>query len=148
MPEQPGPRPPGIYLAFDFGLRRIGIAAGQTQTGTATALDTVRHAQAPDWPAIDTLVAEWRPVGLVVGLPLDSEGNDTDMSKAARAFADELSRRYGRPAYLCDERLSSRAADEAFVAMRAGGQSKRKDAARLDALAARIILENWLAESP
>jgi len=147
MPESPGQRPSGIYLAFDFGLRRIGVAAGQTQTRTASAVDTVRHADEPDWPAIDTLVREWRPVGLVVGLPLDAEGNDTDMSKAARRFAEALSERYDRPVHLSDERLTSKAADEAFVTMRAGGQSKRKDAARLDALAARIILENWLAES-
>lgn len=146
MPEAAERPPPGIYLAFDFGLRRIGVAAGQTQTGTASALETVRHGETPDWNAISRLVSEWRPTGLVVGLPLDSEGHETDMSRAARAFGAELATRYARPVYHADERLSSLAAGEAFVGMRASGHGRRKDASRLDALAARIILENWLAE--
>lgn len=147
MPESGGgARPHGTYLGFDFGLSRIGVAAGQTHTHTASALETVHHGDAPDWPAITRLIKEWRPVGLVVGLPLDAEGNETDMCRAARQFGSELGKRFDRPVFHADERLTSRAAGEAFVAMRAEGQSRRKDAARLDALAAKIILENWLAE--
>ena len=68
MPESAVPR--GYILAFDFGLRRIGVAVGQTTTQTATALRTVSNGPEPDWAAVDRLVAEWRPQLLVVGLPV------------------------------------------------------------------------------
>ena len=75
MPE--AARPEGTLLGFDFGLRRIGVAVGQTATGTASALRTVSHSTQPDWQAISQLVKEWRPAGLVVGLPLDACGYET-----------------------------------------------------------------------
>jgi putative Holliday junction resolvase len=146
MPEPQEPTPPGIYLAFDFGLSRIGVAAGQTLTRTANAVETVSHGEAPDWAAITRLFRDWRPVGLVVGLPLDGEGHETDMCRQARRFGDELGQRLGRPVHYADERLTSRAANDAFIEMRSSGRSRRKDAGKLDAVAAKIILENWFAE--
>ncbi len=134
----------GYVLAFDFGLRRIGVAVGQTLTGTATALDTVRHAEAPDWPAIERLAAEWKPALAVVGLPLAEDGSETDMSQAARRFGAALGQRLGLPVEYVDERLTSRAAGEHFAAQRAAGAARRKDAGRLDAVAAKLICENWL----
>ena len=80
----------GYILSFDFGFRRIGVAVGQTLTSTASPLETVSHGQKPDWAAIDRLVKEWRPALLLVGLPLGAEGEETDMSKAARALSRRI----------------------------------------------------------
>ena len=142
MPESAVPR--GYILAFDFGLRRIGVAVGQTTTQTATALRTVSNGPEPDWAAVDRLVAEWRPQLLVVGLPLGAEGEETDMSKAARRFGGTLGSRYELNVEFADERLTSRAAGGRFAELRAAGQLRRKHAGQLDAISAQIILENWL----
>lgn len=142
MPESAVPG--GYILCFDFGLRRIGVAVGQTATWTASSLETVRHHQKPDWQAVDRLVAEWKPSTLLVGLPLGAEGEETDMSRAAREFGGKLKKRYSLDIRFADERLSSREAGERFAELRASGGLKRKDAGRLDAMAARVILENWL----
>lgn len=134
----------GYILSFDFGFRRIGVAVGQTLTSTATALETVSHGQKPDWAAIDRLVKEWRPALLLVGLPLGAEGDETDMSKAARAFGTALNQRYAKPVDYIDERLTSRVAEERFAQLRAAGSARRKDAGQVDAIAAQVICENWL----
>ena len=146
MPERASPR--GYVLSFDFGLKRIGVAVGQAATRTASVLETVAHRDAPDWDAIDRLVKEWQPELFVVGLPLDISGEESDMSRAARKFGDALAERYDRDCVFADERLSSRAAQSRFVEMRADGNLKRKHASRLDAMAAQIILENWLQSLP
>ena len=70
-------RPTGTLLAFDFGHRRIGIAVGQTLTGSANALSVVPVAAKPDWQAITGIINEWKPVALVVGLPLAADGGET-----------------------------------------------------------------------
>jgi putative Holliday junction resolvase len=142
MPEPEPPR--GYILGFDFGLRRIGVAVGQTATHTASSLETVSHGREPDWAAIDRLVKEWKPSTLLVGLPLGPEGDETDMSKAARRFGAALQTRYSLDIFYADERLSSRAAEERFAELRASGSLRRKNASQLDAMAAQIILENWL----
>jgi putative Holliday junction resolvase len=142
MPETAFPR--GCILGFDFGLRRIGVAVGQTTTLTASALQTVHHGKTPDWPAIERLVREWQPALLVVGLPLGAEGEETDMSRAARRFGTELGRRFSLDVAYSDERLSSQAAAGRFAELRESGGLRRKDASLLDAMAAQIILENWL----
>jgi len=134
----------GYILGFDFGLRRIGVAIGQTATHTASALETVRHGKSPDWQAIDRLVNEWKPALLLVGLPLGAEGEETEMSRAARRFGAALHKRYSLDVAFADERLSSQAAASRFVELRASGNLRQKDAKQLDAAAARLILENWL----
>ena len=146
MPETAKPR--GYILSFDFGMRRIGVAVGQTTTCTASALETVAHSRQPDWGAIDRLVKEWKPSLLLVGLPLGAEGEETDMSRAARRFGKALGSRYSLNVDYCDERLSSRVAEKRFAEQRASGNLRRKDAGRLDAMAAQVILENWLQSHP
>lgn len=134
----------GYVLGFDFGMRRIGVAVGQTTTRTANSLETVSHGREPDWSAIDRLVREWKPALLLVGLPLGTEGDETDMSRAARRFGNALKQRYDLEVVYADERFSSRTAESRFAELRAGGERRRKHAAQLDAMAAQIILENWL----
>ncbi len=145
MPETA--RPGGYILGFDFGLRRIGVAVGQTATCTASSLETVRNGQSPDWAALDRLVKEWRPALLLVGLPLGAEGEETEMSQAARKFGRQLSARYSLEVSYADERLSSKAAEQRFAALRADGALRKKHSDQLDAMSAQIVLENWL-QSP
>jgi putative Holliday junction resolvase len=142
MPERALPR--GYILAFDFGLRRVGVAVGQATTCTASSLETVRNSQSPDWTAVDRLVREWQPKLLLVGIPLGPDGEETDMSRAARRFGARLQNRYALPVDFADERLSSRAAEGRFAELRASGELRRKHADQLDAISAQIILENWL----
>jgi putative pre-16S rRNA nuclease len=134
-------------LGFDYGTRRIGVAVGNGLTRAARALEVVTNgSRGPDWLRLDTLLREWRPDALLVGLPLTMEGAEQQTSRAARAFATALGERYRVPLHLVDERLSSMEAARRFADRRASGQSRRKDAQTLDAVAAEIIVETWLTE--
>lgn len=142
-PEQPACAfNPGSVLAFDYGTRLIGIAVGNRMASSARALTTIANG---DWARLDTVVADWRPAHLVVGLPLALDGGEQPITRAAREFAAALERRYARTAHLIDERYTSGEAARRFAERRARGAAKRKDAAAIDALAAQIILEAWLA---
>ncbi len=141
-------RPSGTLLAFDFGHKRIGVAVGQTLTGSANALAVVAVAAKPDWQTIGRIIDEWKPVALVVGLPLAADGGETGMSEDARRFGRRLEGRYGIPVWYEDERLTSFSAEQRFVDARSRGGMRRKDAALKDAMAAQIILENWLHTAP
>ena len=143
MPDEAS-RPAGTLIGFDFGHRRIGVAVGQTLTGSANALAVVAVANKPDWQAITKILDEWQPVALVVGLPLAADGGETEMSKSTRRFGRQLNGRYGVPVLYEDERLTSFSAEQRFQDARARGSMRRKDAALKDAMAAQIILENWL----
>ncbi|HET7923815.1 MAG TPA: Holliday junction resolvase RuvX [Rhodanobacteraceae bacterium] len=133
-------------LGFDFGTRVIGVAVGNRLTG-ARALTTVGNGEAPDWVKLDALIGEWRPATLIVGLPLMLDGSEQAMTRAARAFGDALAKRYRIDVALVDERLTSHEAGRRFAARRAAGSAKRKHAAEIDAIAAEVILENWLASA-
>jgi putative Holliday junction resolvase len=146
MPDE-NARPTGTIIAFDFGHRRIGVAVGQTLTGTATPLTVVPFTNQPDWQAIAGIISEWKPAAMVVGLPFAEDGGETDMSKGARRFGRQLEGRFAIPVVFEDERLTSFGAEERFVEARARGEMRRKDAAFKDAIAAQIILENWLRRS-
>jgi putative Holliday junction resolvase len=136
----------GTVLGFDVGARRIGVAVGSAFGHGARALAVVDvHAQGPDWPAIDRLQREWRPDGCVVGDPMTLDGGDQPIRGVAHAFAAQLRTRYALPVALVDERSSSVEAARRFAADRAQGRRKRRDAAVLDAVAAAVIVERWLA---
>jgi putative Holliday junction resolvase len=134
---------PGSALAFDYGTRLIGVAIGHRISESARALTTLANG---DWARLDALVAEWRPEHLVVGLPLALDGTEQSMSRAAREFAAALTKRYARSVHLVDERYTSGEAARRFAEQRASGSARRKDAAAIDAIAAQIILESWLAQ--
>lgn len=133
-------------LGFDVGSKMIGVAVGNriTQSARALATITMREGQ-PDWPALDRLHREWLPQALVVGLPLTLDGAEQPASKLARRFADALKQRYGTAPVLVDERHSSHEAAERFAGARAAGLRRRRDGAQIDAEAAAVILERWLA---
>jgi putative Holliday junction resolvase len=126
-------------LGFDFGQQRIGVAVGQQVTGTATAICTLQSRDGrPDWDAISDLIKEWQPDTLVVGLPLHADGEESEISLAARKFARQLEGRYRLPVDTMNEYLSSHAARELQQ------QNRQADKTGIDAIAARIILQNWL----
>ena len=136
----------GTVLGFDVGARRIGVAVGSAFGHGARALAVVDvHGNGPDWNEIDRLRREWRPDGFVVGDPMTLDGGDQPIRRFARAFAGELRMRYALPVVMVDERASSIEAAQRFADDRASGRRRRRDAAALDAVAAAVIVERWLA---
>ena len=132
-------------LAFDFGLKRIGIAAGDTLTATAAPRPAAAvHHNGPDWDAIGREVRMLSPRQLVVGAPYNADGTPGALAPAARRFAAELERRFGLPVSLVDERWSSLEASAALKARRASGERKRRVRKEdIDSAAAAVILERW-----
>jgi len=136
-------RPPATVLAFDFGARRIGIAVGNTLTGSARALTTIgERRDEPRWAAITRLIAEWQPQLLVVGLPVHADGTPHAMTAEAAAFAQRLRSTFALPVETADERHTTQAAQGEIEAA-GGGRAAR---ASRDAIAARLILQGWLDE--
>jgi putative Holliday junction resolvase len=138
----------GTVLGFDFGLRRIGVAVGQTLTAGARPLTTLqRRNDQTDWESIGLLIKEWRPAQLVVGLPVKPDGGEHNLAATVQAFAEQLRKRYGLPVHLIDERLSSHEAQK--IAAAAGGRKAPHSLAakkEVDRIAARLILETWLSQ--
>lgn len=134
------PEAPETVLGFDFGMKRIGVAVGNALTRTATPL-LVLPAQdgAPDWEHIRSICTEWQPARLLVGLPLNMDGSESELSARARRFGNRLNGRTGLPVEMVDERLTSFAARGE---LRDAGNRRGK--AALDALAASLIVESWL----
>ena len=150
-------------LAFDFGTKRIGIAVGQDLTKTASPLTTIRLssntlikdlANTFDWSAIDEIVKDWQPQALVVGLPLRADGGESDVTRGAKAFGEQLQKRYNLETYWVDERLTSVEAERMIAASPGGGKlnrksrnksraSKAQNKEEVDRMAAKLILESW-----
>ncbi len=133
-------------MAFDFGLRHIGVAVGNCtlKTSQPEAILKARDG-VPIWDEVAKIIDEWQPDILLVGLPLNMDGSASDMSERAERFARRLSGRFQLPVALVDERLSSREAKA-----RAALQGHRGDYARvpIDDEAAAVILSDWLAQQP
>jgi putative holliday junction resolvase len=143
MPEG-GPK---LILALDFGLKRIGIASGDTLTRTANPRSTIANGpQGPDWPALDRVLRDLRPARVAVGQPYNADGSPSALTETVRRFADELTRRSSLPVDLVDERWSSQDAEERLRGMRASGQrGRRLSRDDVDAAAAAVILERWFS---
>ncbi|MFV2059218.1 MAG: Holliday junction resolvase RuvX [Gammaproteobacteria bacterium] len=136
-------------LGFDFGTYKIGIAVGQEVTGNANALTTITAVQnKPDWNKISTIINEWQPALLIVGLPLDEDGSKQDMTQRARRFGNQLHGRYHLKTIWIDERFSSLAAKSIIIEQietdpKLGKKNTKNDLAE-DAIAAQIIVQSWL----
>jgi putative Holliday junction resolvase len=123
-----------VVLAFDFGLKHIGVAVGQSITRSASPLTTISARDGrPDWRQIVELVEQWRPDLLIVGLPLNMDDSESEMSERARAFSKKLHAETALEVVLVDERLSS-------------FEAKKLDDANNHAHAARLIAETWLGQ--
>jgi putative Holliday junction resolvase len=135
-------------FGFDVGTRLIGVAIGNRLTASARGLAAiaVRDGE-PDWQRLDALRRDWLPERLIVGLPLTSDGEEQPMTKTARRFATTLEQRWQLPVEFADERNTSQEAARRFAASRAAGLKKRSDVATIDAEAAAVILESWLAQA-
>ena len=140
------PEPVRIALAFDFGLRRIGVAVGDTLTRSAVARGALAvAADGPDWEAIARVIRENGPHLLVVGTPYNVDGDANEMTVLARQFASDLAVRHALPVEQVDERYSSIEATEKLKAQRASGErSRRLRKGDIDSAAAVVILERWL----
>jgi len=129
-------------LAFDFGERRLGVAVGELELGMAHPLETVTtRSDAERLTAVERLVREWAPVLFVIGLPLTLEGGEQPTSKRSRRFAQRLLERFGVPAELVDERLTSHSAS---LALNDAGVRGRRQKDMLDQVAAQHILQAYL----
>lgn len=130
-------------LGFDYGEKVIGVASGHTQTGMAQALTTVTNGKTGvDWERINSLIQEWRPDALVVGLPKNMDDSDNPRTQAARKFGHRLQGRYNLPVYMVDERLTTQTARA--MLSETGHRAKRGSKATLDKLAAQLILQSYL----
>lgn len=130
-------------LGFDFGEKRIGIAVGQSLTGSVTPLTTLSAVQQkPDWAGIEALIKEWQPDRLIVGLPLHMDGSEQSLTQRVKRFGNQLKGRYNLPVEWMDERLTSHAAESM---LREQGK-KRSDKQDIDKIAAALILQSWLEQ--
>ncbi|HEU4709608.1 MAG TPA: Holliday junction resolvase RuvX [Methylophilaceae bacterium] len=140
MSHSPNPRQ-GTVLAFDFGEKRIGVAIGEHLLGIAHPLTTIStEANDERFRLIGDLIAQWNPVQLVVGLPLSLEGEEHEVTRLCRKFANRLNGRFTLPVALVDERLSSA---EASQSLRETGITGRKQKPMLDQVAAQHILQSY-----
>jgi putative Holliday junction resolvase len=122
---------PSLFLAFDFGSKRIGVASGNSVTHTATALTTLAHEDTQArWAAIGKLIAEWQPAALVVGVPRHPDGAPHDNTHRAERFARQMRGRFGLPVHEVDERYTTTAA-------------LADGAADVDAASAALILQQY-----
>ena len=135
----------GEVLAFDFGTRRIGVAFGSFETGTAHPLETIFWEKKSEcFEAIDRLVEEWKPAFFVVGLPLSMDDTEHELTRLARLFGRRLEARYGLPIAYVDERLSS---FEASEALKQAGIKGRAQKNHIDQVAAQCLLQAYLEEN-
>jgi putative holliday junction resolvase len=131
----------GTILAFDFGTRRIGVAVGETAIGLAHPLTTIASEENERrFAAIASLIDEWHPALLVVGLPLHADGTAHALTTRARRFAKQLEGRFGVTAELVDERFTTHAASEALSD--AGVKARGHKGVR-DQVAAQLILQSY-----
>ena len=136
---------PKILVAFDFGMKRIGVAIGQTLTKNARPLDTINAKNGdPDWKVIEKLIKKWLPEALIVGIPLNMDGTLQPISNDAKRFADLLRKRFQLPVYEVDERLTTKDARERLFTE---GGYKALQGGQVDQVAAQLILQNWFDEN-
>ena len=144
MRDTPEAGKPETILAFDFGLRRIGVAVGQQVTGSAGPIGVVRNKDDDvDIDAIATIVREWRPDRLVVGMPVHADGSDSEMTPRVRDFIDKLGC-FGLPIDTVDERYTSLEAEQVLKRARAAGVRGKIDRESIDSAAAVLIAERYL----
>ncbi|MFI0473046.1 Holliday junction resolvase RuvX [Halomonas sp. HMF6819] len=136
----PGQR---LVLAFDYGTRRIGVAVGNELLKSARELEPLTARDGiPDWQRVEALLKEWQPDLLVVGLPLNMDDSESEMSRRARKFGNRLHGRFGKQVEMVDERGSTKEAKS--IARDAGHRGNYREES-VDGIAAVLILEGWFA---
>ena len=129
-------------LGFDFGMKNIGIAVGQELTANANPLPAIKARDGiPDWSQIEKLLKEWQPDLLIVGLPLNMDGTEQEMTAAAKRFGNRLNGRFNIPVEWQDERLTTY---EALDQMGIRSKMDSRQRSDVDQLSAQLILQSWL----
>ena len=149
-----------IIIGLHYSKRKIGVATGQSLTNTASPLTTIINGDQGqiNWPQLDEIISQWKPVAIVLGLPLNMDGTEQDTTIAVRKFAQLLKKRYDITIHLMDERLSSREAShilgyDGITSPRRNskaGKKVKKNARKgndIDSVAAQLILQSWLSEN-
>lgn len=130
-------------IAIDYGKARIGLASGQMITRTATPIGTIEaYDGEPNWLELDKIVKSRNPSDIIVGLPLDTQGFETDITKLAKDFAKQVQQRYSRNVHLVNEAYSTREARWRLESVK----NKKVSHIKVDAMAACVILETWMSE--
>jgi putative holliday junction resolvase len=135
-----------VYLGFDYGDKNIGVAVGQSISGTATGLETIQTSRnEAKWQAIARLIDVWQPKALVVGLSYQLDGSENPITQPILRFCRQLQGRYGLPVHTMDETLSTIESKAVFYRER----SKRSQSfgAYKDQISAQLILQSWLNQT-
>lgn len=138
----------GTVIAFDFGLKRTGVAVGNTLTGSATPECTLTGINdQPDWNGISKLIREWSPKQIVVGMPTELDGTDSPLTKRVIRFCNQLHGRYHLPVDQENEQFTSLEASQRLKQLRQSGRKKKVTKEEVDRIAASIILESWMQKN-
>ncbi|MCF6190746.1 MAG: Holliday junction resolvase RuvX [Cocleimonas sp.] len=135
-------------IAFDFGLKRTGVAVGNTLMGSATPECTLTSKdERPDWDGISTLMNDWKPSQIVVGLPIELDGTESPLKKRIDRFCNQLNGRYNLPVDQENEQFTSIEAAERLKLLRQSGRKQKVMKEEVDKIAASIILESWMLKN-
>lgn len=133
---------PSVLLAFDFGMKRIGMAIGQSITQSANPLPILKAKDGvPDWQQVASVIEEWGVEAFIVGLPYNMDGTEQLMTHRARKFGNKLAGRFNKPVFFVDERLTTIEA-KSQMHEQIKGRSRFEKA---DSIAAVLILESWFS---
>ncbi len=136
-----------VVMAFDFGLKRTGVAIGNTNIFSANPECTlVSKNEKPDWQGISELIEEWKPTQLVVGMPEELDGSDSPLKDKIERFCNQLHGRYNLKVDCENEQFTSIEAARRLKQLRQMGRKKKVNKEEVDMIAATIILENWMAK--
>ncbi len=135
-------KPVNTVLAFDFGTKSIGVAVGQLVTGTASPLDALKAQDGiPNWDLLAQVFSEWNPDLAVVGLPVNMDGSNQQVTFSAKKFANRLNAKYKVKVETCDERLTTVEAKARLFEL---GGYKKLNKQKVDSVSACLIFESWL----
>lgn len=144
----PDPNAIEQVLAFDFGLKHIGVARGQSLTGSAAPVTTLQaKAGKVSWRLVEDLIQEEQPTVLLVGLPLNMDGSYGEITDPAKQFAQWLTLRSDLPVHMVDERLTSVTANERIFEKRPDRKAKSQSRGN-HAIAACVIAESYFRDGP
>lgn len=129
-------------IAIDFGMKSIGIAIGQSITGTASPLQAISARDGiPNWDKFQDLISQWQPDALLIGLPLNMDGTEQPITASVKRFSGRLKHKFQLPVFLHDERLST--VDAKAKLFELGGY-KKLSKEKVDSVSACLIYESWL----
>ena len=134
-----------VVIAFDFGLKRTGVAVGNTVIGSATPECTlISKDDQPDWDSISKLFKEWRPTQIVVGMPTELDGSENPLKPRIERFCNQMQGRYNIAVDQENEQFTSIEAAQRLKQLRQSGRKQKVSKDEVDKIAAAIILENWM----